>query len=67
MTVKFQAIPRKTISIWNSGNKLLKMIVDPGYSSAWLERLVRDQEVAGSNPVTPTLPLCHQAFAFRII
>lgn len=21
---------------------------------AWLERLVRDQEVAGSNPVTPT-------------
>src|SRR5438105_1573091 len=25
-----------------------------GCSSAWLERLVRDQEVAGSNPVTPT-------------
>src|SRR5690349_11674266 len=26
----------------------------PGCGSAWLERLVRDQEVAGSNPVTPT-------------
>ena len=25
-----------------------------GRSSAWLERLVRDQEVAGSNPVAPT-------------
>ena len=26
----------------------------PGCGSAWLERLVWDQEVAGSNPVTPT-------------
>ena len=26
-----------------------------GCSSAWLERLVWDQEVAGSNPVTPTI------------
>ena len=25
------------------------------YSSAWLERYVRDVEVAGSNPVTPTI------------
>src|SRR4051794_3562566 len=25
-----------------------------GCGSAWLERLVRDQEVAGSNPVPPT-------------
>jgi hypothetical protein len=24
-----------------------------GRGSAWLERLVRDQEVAGSNPVAP--------------
>ena len=24
-----------------------------GCSSAWLERLVRDQEVGGSNPLTP--------------
>ena len=24
-----------------------------GFGSAWLERLVWDQEVAGSNPVTP--------------
>jgi hypothetical protein len=27
----------------------------PGCSSAWLERLLWEQEVAGSNPVTPTL------------
>ena len=27
--------------------------IDPGCGSAWLERLVWDQEVAGSNPVTP--------------
>ena len=26
----------------------------PGCGSAWLERLIWDQEVAGSNPVTPT-------------
>ncbi len=28
-----------------------------GCGSAWLERLVWDQEVAGSNPVTPTYKL----------
>ena len=27
----------------------------PGCGSVWLERLVWDQEVAGSNPVTPIL------------
>ena len=27
----------------------------PGCGSAWLERLVWDQEAAGSNPVTPIL------------
>ena len=27
--------------------------IDSGCGSAWLERLVWDQEVAGSNPVTP--------------
>ncbi len=27
---------------------------DTGCGSAWLERLIWDQEVAGSNPVTPT-------------
>ena len=29
----------------------------PGCGSAWLERLIWDQEVAGSNPVTPTFQL----------
>ena len=28
--------------------------IPTGRGSAWLERLVRDQEVAGSNPVAPT-------------
>ena len=27
-----------------------------GRGSAWLERLVRDQEVGGSNPLAPILP-----------
>ena len=27
-----------------------------GRGSAWLERLVRDQEVGGSNPLAPTIP-----------
>ncbi len=27
----------------------------PGCGSAWLERLIWDQEVAGSNPVTPII------------
>ena len=33
----------------------------PGCGSAWLERLIWDQEVAGSNPVTPT---CNLDFVF---
>ena len=34
----------------------------PGCGSAWLERLVWDQEVAGSNPVTPiTIKYIHYA------
>ena len=32
----------------------------PGCGSAWLERLIWDQEVAGSNPVTPTMYDLHQ-------
>ena len=40
-----------------------------GCGSAWLERLVWDQEVAGSNPVTPTYanneqsPCLHETMA----
>ena len=33
----------------------LKMLGHSGRSSAWIERCVRDAEVAGSNPVAPTL------------
>lgn len=34
--------------------RCIQCFVRTGRSSAWLERLVRDQEVAGSNPVTPS-------------
>ena len=34
--------------------QITKRQTPPGCGSAWLERLVWDQEVAGSNPVTPT-------------
>ena len=44
-----------------------------GRGSAWLERLVRDQEVAGSNPVAPTddfedlvRPQLHDAVCQRV-
>ena len=40
-----------------------------GRGSAWLERLVRDQEVGGSNPLAPTtskfLPLIGLRYLFR--
>ena len=39
---------RKRKSIW------LIFKESTGCGSAWLERLIWDQEVAGSNPVTPT-------------
>ena len=31
-----------------------------GCGSAWLERLVWDQEVAGSNPVTPIVEMLYK-------
>src|SRR5262249_26353840 len=31
-----------------------------GRSSVWLERTVRDREVAGSNPVAPTFKACRE-------
>ena len=33
--------------------KTQKYVFNPGCGSAWLERLIWDQEAAGSNPVTP--------------
>ena len=40
-----------------------------GRGSAWLERLVRDQEVGGSNPLAPTtskiLPFISLRYLFR--
>ena len=38
----------------SSGRRQAK---ESGNSSAWLERTVRDGEVAGSNPVSPTTTL----------
>ncbi len=41
------------------GNKITTVRDNPsGCGSAWLERLVWDQEVAGSNPVTPIVCGC---------
>lgn len=37
-----------------------------GYSSAWLERAVRDGEVAGSNPVTQTNSAVHVQVRFLV-
>ena len=38
-----------------ASNESAKTKVLTGCGSAWLERLVWDQEVAGSNPVTPMM------------
>src|SRR5207253_1572875 len=34
---------------------VVPFLVVSGRGSAWLERLVRDQEVGGSNPLAPTI------------
>ena len=36
----------------------MSCVMVTGCGSAWLERLVWDQEVAGSNPVTPIICGC---------
>ena len=33
-----------------------------GCGAAWLARLIWDQEVAGSNPVTPSLTICYGGY-----
>jgi hypothetical protein len=38
----------------------LRKLMTSGRGSAWLERLVRDQEVGGSNPLAPTI--CFSSF-----
>src|SRR5579863_2522312 len=44
----------------------LDFFLRSGRGSAWLERLVRDQEVGGSNPLAPTTyPEASQAFLIR--
>ena len=37
-----------------------------GCGSAWLERLVWDQEVAGSNPVTPIVFFGGKPYIYRV-
>jgi hypothetical protein len=44
---RMRAVERRSTRV--GGGRLIA-----GRGSAWLERLVRDQEVAGSNPVAPT-------------
>ena len=41
-----------------AGNTTAMRQKNTGCGSAWLERLVWDQEVAGSNPVTPIICGC---------
>ncbi len=58
-----KVVDKKEVFVYNNScvterNKkllrLTKFFNLSGCGSAWLERLVWDQEVAGSNPVTPT-------------
>ena len=40
--------------------RLCAIVEGTGRGSAWLERLVRDQEVGGSNPLAPTIFRCEK-------
>ena len=40
-----------------------KKYIIPGCSVAWLARLIWDQEVAGSNPVTPSFTMYHGGYS----
>src|SRR5260370_11829244 len=56
---------RRSIERWNDAIVVVavaffanaKLLMQSGRGSAWLERLVRDQEVGGSNPLAPTIYL----------
>ena len=48
------AAPRAAMLSCNSRSSQPWLSVASGRGSAWLERLVRDQEVDGSNPFAPT-------------
>lgn len=44
-----------------------KILVASGCSSVWYERLVRDQEAAGSSPVIPTIRVCRGVLLLHLV